>query len=345
MSFKIVRNDITKMKVDAIVNTANPEPVVGYGLDQGIHQKSGPELLKARQKIGEIKIGQAAITPAFGLDAKFVIHAVGPVWQGGTSDEEKHLRDTYLNILKLATKYHCMSVALPLMSTGNYGFPKSKALKIAVEVIRNFLRDNDTEIYLVIFGKEEMLLSEKLFSEVRSYIDENYVKEKFKEEYKTERPTELRDVSGQISRYNLLGEANHSYEQFTLKEPLAIDEGSIAKLLDNLDASFSETLLKLIDKTGKKDSEIYKKANVDRKLFSKIRTNKDYRPTKKTAIAFALALELDIKETEELISRAGYTLSHSNKFDIIVEYFILHRNYDIYELNEVLFTFDQPIIG
>ena len=334
MPFEIVRNDIVNMQVDAVVNTANPKPIIGSGVDNGIHKKAGPKLLAARQKIGRINFGDAVITPGFSLDAKYVIHTVGPIWEDGNHKEEEILASCYRKSLELAKKYECKSIAFPLIATGNYGFPKSLALQIAIREISNFLLENEMQIYLVVFAKEAFVLSEKLFKSVSSYIDENYIHEKTFDEYGTFDVTPLR-----IRRSKDKLSVNIYEEEDCVK----LDD--LGEMLKNLDASFSETLLKLIDRTGKKDSEIYKKANIDRKLFSKIRNNTNYKPSKTTALAFAFALELDIDETKDFIGRAGYALSHSNKFDIIVEYFLVNRNYNFFELNEVLFAFDQPLIG
>ena len=337
MPFEIVRNDIVNMQVDAVVNTANPNPVIGSGVDSGIHKKAGHELLVARQKIGCIDFGDAAITPGFDLDARYVIHTVGPVWKDGSHREEQILSSCYRNSLTLAKEHECESIAFPLIATGNYGFPKPLALQIAVREISTFLLENEMQVYLVVFGKEAYALSEKLFKSVSSYIDENYIRSKTLDEYGTE------------SMYGSRLETRRIREQecfdMSVGAAIPIDSDDWGQLLKDLDAGFSETLLQLIDRTGKKDSEIYKKANVDRKLFSKIRNNMDYRPPKTTALAFAFALELDVDETKDFISRAGFALSHSSKFDVIVEYFLVNGNYNVFELNEVLFAFDQPLIG
>ena len=355
MPFEIVRNDITNMQVDAVVNTANPRPVIGTGVDAGIHKKAGPALLEARQKIGSIDFGNAAITPGFGMDAKYVIHTVGPVWEDGNHGEEQILSSCYKKSLALAMEYKCESIAFPLIATGNYGFPKPLALQIAVREISTFLLENEMQIYLVVFGREAFALSEKLFKSVSSYIDENYIRSKTLDEYGTESVygsrLETRRIREKLKRSNRIREDICPSQ--ALEECLDMSVGAAAPmdsddwglLLKDLDAGFSETLLQLIDRTGKKDSEIYKKANVDRKLFSKIRNNMDYKPSKATALAFAFALELDINETKDFIGRAGFALSHSSKFDVIVEYFLVNRNYNVFELNEVLFAFDQPLIG
>ena len=355
MPFEIVRNDIVNMQVDAVVNTANPNPVIGSGVDSGIHKKAGHELLTARQKIGCIDFGDAVLTPGFGLDAKYVIHTVGPIWVDGNHGEEQILSSCYRKSLALAKEQECESIAFPLIATGNYGFPKPLALQIAVREISSFLLENEMQVYLVVFGKEAFALSEKLFKSVSSYIDENYIRSKTLDEYGPENTYAARLERRRIRERQKQNNRIHEdmYPSQALEECLAMpamapapmDADDWGQLMKSLDAGFSETLLKLIDRTGKKDSEIYKKANVDRKLFSKIRNNMDYKPSKTTALAFAFALELDIDETKDFIGRAGFALSHSSKFDVIVEYFLVNRNYNVFELNEVLFAFDQPLIG
>ena len=329
MPFEIVRNDIVNMKVDAIVNTANPRPIIGAGTDKAVHDKAGARLLLARKEIGNIAVGEAAITPAFDLDARYVIHTAGPIWKDGRSGEEELLASCFRSSLGIAKKKDCESIAFPLISTGSYGFPKPLALQIAVREISSFLMENEMQVYLVVFGKQSFELSEKLFKSVSSYIDENYVSEKINAEYKM----------SNLRSYELLFEASDTPRYGTICSNPNLDG-----MLENLDKGFSETLLDLIDRTGKKDSEIYKRANVDRKLFSKIRNNADYRPSKTTAIAFAIALELDLDETSDLLSRAGYALSQSSKFDVIVRYFIENKKYDIFEINSALFRFDQPLL-
>lgn len=329
MPFEIVRNDIVNMKVDAIVNTANPRPIIGAGTDKAVHDKAGARLLLARKEIGNIAVGEAAITPAFDLDANYVIHTAGPIWKDGRSGEEKLLASCFRNSLGIAKKKSCESIAFPLISTGSYGFPKPLALQIAVREISSFLMENEMQVYLVVFEKQSFELSEKLFKSVSSYIDENYVSEKINAEYKM----------SNLRSYELLFEASDTPRYGTI-----CNNPNLDGMLENLDKGFSETLLALIDRTGKKDSEIYKRANVDRKLFSKIRNNVNYKPSKTTAIAFAIALELNMDETNDLLSKAGFALSQSSKFDVIVRYFIENKKYDIFELNSILFEFDQPLI-
>lgn len=345
MPFEIVRNDIVNMQVDAIVNTANPRPVIGSGVDRAIHQKAGKKLLIARQKIGNIDFGDAVITPGFDLDAKYVIHTAGPLWEGGNHGESEILASCYRKSLNLAKAYQCQSIAFPLISTGNYGFLKSLALQIAIQEISTFLLENDMQVYLVVFENESFVLSEKLFNSVSSYIDENYVYSKTIDEYDSDHIDHVYLNSSRFRHYYQDQENIKLTSSLNDEGAFEINSFDLDEMLDHLDDSFSQMLIKLIDLSGKKDAEIYKKANIDRKLFSKIKNNINYRPSKTTALAFALALELDIDTTKDLIGRAGFALSHSSKFDVIVEYFLISRNYNVFELNEVLFAFDQPLIG
>lgn len=344
MPFEIVRNDITNMCVDAIVNTANPRPVIGSGTDSMIHIKAGPELLAARQQIGKIDTGSAAITPAFNLHAQYVIHTVGPVWLDGMHDEAMQLHNCYANALKLAVDYKCNSIAFPLIATGNYGFPKDKALQIAINAFSAFLLEHEMQIYLVVFDKTAYRLSEKLFQGVASYIDEHFVD--FCEKAALE--DNFRRRRRPMARQSRICEADEAFDTEVLSSSMPMAASKALSLADSLkaaDAGFSEKLLQLIDQTGQKDSVIYKKANISKQHFSKIRNNPNYQPTKATAIAFALALELDMDQTMDLIGRAGFTLSKSNKFDLIIRYFIEHKEYNVVAINVALYEFDQPLLG
>lgn len=339
MPFEIVRNDITQMTVDAIVNTANPRPVIGLGTDSMIHEKAGPDLLLARQAIGPIGMGCAVITPAFRLHAKYVIHTVGPVWDGGSYGEESLLRNCYDNSLKLAVEHGCQSIAFPLISTGNYGFPKDKALQIAISAFSAFLLGHEMQIYLVVFDRTSFRLSEKLFQGVANYIDEHYV-DTCTVAPEERRPRPHRRQNTKIS------ESSAFFGVMPPCAPMAAPKAAaLEDILKQADAGFTETLLTLIDKSGKKDSEIYKKANISKQHFSKIRNNPGYKPTKATALAFAIALELDIAQTQDLIGRAGYALTNSSKQDLIVKFFIEQRNFNIVEIDIALYEFGQGLLG
>lgn len=334
MPFEIVRNDLTNMHVDAIVNTANPRPIIGYGVDSGVHKKAGEQLLKARKQIGDIAFGDAAITPAFNLDAKYVIHTVCPIWQDGKKNETPLLESCYVKSLQLAKENMCESIAFPLLSAGNHGFPKDLALQTAINVFSKFLMQHEMQIYLVVFSHNAVALSEKLFHSVKSYIDDTYIQEVRLAEYGVSdkrdiRDAELRQLKEAMNRSRHAPSAPQRLEDLMIK----------------IDETFSEGLIRLIDQKGLKDPDVYKKANIDRRLFSKIKNNKDYKPGKTTCIAFAIALELNLDETRDLIGKAGYALTHSSKFDIIIEYFIQQKNYNTFEINEVLFAFGQSLIG
>ena len=351
MPFEIVRNDITKMAVDAIVNTANPRPVIGSGTDSRIHEIAGPELLQARQIIGNIEVGHAAITSAFNLNAAYVIHTVGPVWLDGNHDEEMLLRSCYESSLNLAVQNGCQSIAFPLISTGNYGFPKEKALQIAITAFSSFLLENEMQIYLVVYDRTSFKLSEKLFQSVASYIDEYYVEShdfirgalaENQRRIRRRREKEVCDSSTVMEEIPVCATTDEMLPCAPKSKAKAM---SLEDMLKQTDAGFAETLLKLIDKTGKKDSEIYNRANVSRQHFSKIRNNPTYKPTKSTALAFAIALELDLEQTKDLIGRAGYALTNSSKFDVIIRFFIESGNYNMMDINTALFEFDQTLLG
>ena len=330
MPFEIIRNDIVQVRADAIVNTANPLPVIGAGTDAGIHAAAGEALLKARKAIGPMAVGEAAVTPGFDLPAKYVIHTVGPKWQGGGAGEEQLLEGCYRRCLELARQHGCKSIAFPLICAGSYGFPKDRALQCALRAISGYLMEQELMVWLVVFNREAFRLSEQLFRGVKSYIDEHYVE---------------RTLRAEGWRANIHLERRALMEEpECCSAPMAVPM-CLEELVRQTDAGFSETLLKLIDQTGRKDSEIYTRANVSRQHFSKIRNNPDYRPTKPTALAFAIALELTLEQTTDLIGRAGYALTNSSKFDVIVRYFIEQGNYSLFDINAALFEFDQSLLG
>jgi len=341
MPLEIVRNDITKMEVDAIVNAAKESLLGGGGVDGSIHRAAGPELLAECRTLGGCKTGDAKITGAYRLPCKYVIHTVGPVWNGGKYGEREKLVSCYRRSLALARENKCETVAFPLISSGVFGYPKDQALRVAVDAIGEFLMENDMTVYIVIFDRSAYQISGKLFSDIAEYIDDNYVaahRDPYRERLRRmKRFEQVKSIA--------LEDAEEYFAPMARPMACKTVGDSLDDWLGELDAGYSETLLKLIDRTGKKDSEIYKKANVDRKLFSKIRNNPDYKPSKTTAIAFAIALELDLDETKDFIARAGFALSRSSKFDVIIEYFIKQKNYDIFEINEALFAFDQSLLG
>ena len=337
MPLEIVRNDITKMTVDAIVNAANESLLGGGGVDGAIHYAAGPGLLAECKTLGGCKTGKAKITRGYKLPAKYVIHTVGPIYKDGKHGEKTLLESCYRESLALAKEHNCETVAFPLISSGVYGYPKDQALKVAIDVISDFLLENEMKVYIVIFDKAAYKISEKLFSDIAEYIDDNYVDEHTA--YRRER-----------SRMNypcqsaMIGSAQPEYLDLCECKAISAEDDLDAKL-KQIDESFSQMLLRKIDEKGMTDAECYKKANIDRKLFSKIRGDVNYKPSKPTAIAFAISLELSLDETEDMLKKAGFALSHSNKFDIIIEYFISKGNYNIFEINEALFAFDQSLLG
>jgi len=328
MPLLLVKNDITRLTVDAIVNAAAPDLLGGGGVDGAIHAAAGPGLLEECRGLGGCETGMAKITGAYGLDAKYVIHTVGPIWHGGTRGEKELLISCYRESLRLAKGHGCTSVAFPLISSGVFGYPKKDAFRIASDTISEFLKENDMTVYIVVFGRGDYGIGED--DELRLRLDppENRIlgKKLFKASSRPlAAPDEMLECRAEAPRGRI--------------------SKDLQSMLEDIDAGFSETLLTLIDRTGKKDSEIYRKANIDRRLFSKIRSDLGYRPSKPTAIAFAIALELDEEDTRDLIGRAGYTLSHSSKFDIIIRYFIGRGEYDIHKINEALFAYDQSLLG
>lgn len=501
MPLHIVRNDITKMQVDAIVNAANESLLGGGGVDGCIHRAAGPELLAECRTLGGCRVGQAKITGGYRLPCRYVIHTVGPRWHGGDQGEPELLRACYQNALALAEANACETVAFPLISSGVFGYPKDKALQVAVEAIGAFLEGHEMTVYLVIFDRKAYQIGETLFADIAAYIDDQYVEEHTddaelrrrrsnaffevwsegmdfasladaeeglddeksdeeeigtpeaivkpedagragnaekpgdtgdtaalyeiddllcilnRREDATEAeqspapaspaaapsvasgPTEspgkqkLRDAaapsavakpSGQIPPppARRVARAARRAAPFVVPQSGAVPPAappasalqaappapmaapaqqmapampsmapaehsmlSLDEELMQLDESFSEMLLRKIDEAGITDTQCYKKANIDRKLFSKIRSDKLYRPSKPTALAFAIALELPLAETREMLEKAGFALSRSSKFDIIVEYFIRHGNYNVFEINEALFAFDQNLLG
>lgn len=378
MPLKIIRADITKVKADAIVNTANSSLLGGGGVDGAIHKAAGPGLLMECMKLGGCKVGQAKLTKAYRLPSKFVIHTVGPKWKGGQSGERELLESCYRESLRIAAEKQCESVAFPLISSGVYGYPKDQALKVAIDTITAFLIEHEMLVYIVVFDKSAFQISEKLFADITSFIDDKYVDTRFK----FARPCSRADgESTVLAETTILDDKDTIDEVFSIfskeessttrpksqvaaarpeSQPAAtrpearptvppatkqMFTASLEDVVKQIDESFSQMLLRKIDESGMTDAECYKKANVDRKLFSKIRSDVNYRPSKTTAIAFAIALELNLAETKDMLMKAGFALSHSNKFDIIIEYFITNENYNIFEINEALFAFDQSLLG
>ena len=330
MPFQIIRNDITKVKADVIVNTANPKPVIGGGTDSAIYSAAGEvELLAERKKIGNIAPGQAAVTPAFALPAKHIIHTVGPAWIDGEHGERDILRSCYEKSLELAAELNAESIAFPLIATGVYGFPKDEALQIALSAIQKFLLTHDMTVIISVFDKDSFELSGKLFAGIDEYIDEHYAADTADAEYRYEEKNSR-------SRYER--------ERMHLRRQQPKEE-SLDDALKNPGKTFQQRLFELIDASGMGDVAVYKKANIDRKVFSSIKCKPNYKPKKKTAVAFAIALQLDMPTMLDLLSRAEIAFSPSNQFDLIIAYYVNKGVYDIFEINAALFKYGQPILG
>lgn len=404
MPLLMIRNDITKMQVDAIVNPANAELRMGRGTSWAIYSAAGEEKLAAAcQKLGGCEVGHAVLTKGFALPAKFIIHSACPPWTGGEGESRQLLKSAYLSALKLAAEYGFQSVAFPLLSTGFYGWPKAEAFHLATIVISEFLLEHEMTVYLVLYDHESVEVSKKLFSKIEEYIDDHYVDGK-NEGYQYQKPQfKIDDVHSEMMIHDTataypsfsdeprrrpssppsmaqaapscpsspsMAQTAPFYPQCEMqaastksvsakekktKKSLELPEflkkisspkgRKLDELMSHMDETFSQMLLRLIDERGLKDSTVYHKANIDRRLFSKIRNDVHYAPTKKTVLAFAIALELSLDETKDLLMKAGYAFSNSSKFDVIISFFIENRSYNVFEINEVLFAYGQPILG
>lgn len=353
--FQILRNDITKVEADAIVNTANPEPVIGGGTDYAIHEAAGPELLEARKQIGEICTGQAAATPGYRLSAKYVLHTVSPAWIDGQHHEEEDLRKAYDAALQLADKLECKSVAFPLMAAGTYGFPHDIALSTAIRAFTDFLMDHEIQIYLVLFNAKAFGIAGSIFDDLKNYIDDNYVRERTEEEYQIDafqRPgfsaARRSRVEFQRRRRERERDRQDSCEGSILQAPMAdslpYESSSLDDFLKQREKTFSEYLLDLLKERNGKDSEVYKRAEVSRQLFSKILNTPDYQPTKSTAIQLALGLQLDLAQTQKLLAKAGYALTRSSRADLVVQYYIERKIYSVTFINAALDDCGLPLL-
>ena len=409
MPLHIVRNDITRMQVEIIVNAANETLRPGGGVCGAIHKAAGPMLARECALLHGCETGSSKMTDSYNLPCERVIHTVGPIWQGGDHGEEAALRSCYKSALNLAHSEGYESIAFPLISSGIFGYPTKEAFRVATTAILDFLSFfGDMRVYLCIFDKSCLTVSRSLFADIREYIDDNYV-ERMQNEFERRRALEHKAITHALGRddkdellvgeYELINgtpfeedinELDYIYFPSSSAEGLAsigsvpIDsecEAAVAASLDSaadteeaghkapslgfydwraskedrkqsldawlnqVDESFSDTLMRLIEEHGISNAECYKRANIDRKLFSKIKSNSEYKPSKPNALALAVALELSLDETRDLLQKAGYALSHSSIFDLIVEYFIVNNKFDIFEINEVLFTYDQPLLG
>lgn len=333
MPFSIQHNDITRLTVDAIVNAANSGLRPGGGVCGAIFAAAGHEALEeACRAIGHCPVGGAVITPGFGLNARYVVHAVGPIWQGGGHNEAALLESAYRNAMQRAWDADCRSIAFPLISSGIYGYPKEAAFRIAVDTIRDFLTDHDMDVILTVFDRSSTLLGER-YHQVSAFIDDHYVMAK-----RSSRRAETASMREQLAE-----QADMDCMPCpSMAAPCM--ERSLDELVEQLEESFNAMLLRLIDQKGFSDTQVYKRANLDRKHFSKLR-KEGYNPSKTTAVALAIALRLNLDETKDFLGRAGYALTRASKFDVIIEYCIREGIYDIFEVNELLFAFDERLLG
>ncbi|MBQ9743393.1 MAG: macro domain-containing protein [Ruminococcus sp.] len=344
MPLQIIRQDITKISCDAIVNPTSETLTPTGGVDLAVHKAAGKKLLEAVRSIGYVNTGEAVITPAFRLKSEYVIHTAGPVWQGGDHNEEALLEACYKNSLNLAKENKCQSVAIPLISSGEYGFPKDRVLRVALGAISDFLFTGEMMVYLVVFDRDSYSLGERLLGHIRSFIDDNYVKMNF-----VDRP---RCAAFPLRREKLSAPPmpmaarvcavpkNEPQDKDCICESKPPDIDDFIKL----DEGFALKLLRLIDLKGMDDVECYKKANVSKQTWYKIMNDKHYKPNKKTAISFAVALGLSLTETQELLESVGFVLSHSSLFDVIIMYCLSNGIYDVCEIDAILFSYDQETL-
>ena len=356
MPFEIIRDDITRVAADAIVNTANPDPVIGAGTDSAIHRAAGPGLLAAREEIGKIPVGSAAETPAFDLPAKYVLHTVSPEWVDGAHGEEALLRQSYDAALAFADRLGCRSVAFPLLSSGSYGFPKDRALSVAIRAFTDFLLTHDLRIILVVFGQDSYSLARGLFGDLRSFIDVQYVEEAEKAEYgvpyaesvrrrRAARDTAFAQQPQVFARPKAArAEAEETFDAAPCMQAIGAGANSLEEILEKTESTFTEHLLDLLKECGEKDSDVYRRAEISRQLFHKVISNKHYQPTKSTAIQLALGLRLNLAETQKLLEKAGYALTRSSKADLVVQYFIERGEYSIVVINTALFDCGLPLL-
>ena len=353
MSFKIIRNDITKVKADVIVNTANPNPICASGTDLAIYKAAGKEkLLAERAGIGKIERGDIAVTGAYNLQAKYIIHTVGPVWIDGLHHEFEILKDCYRKSLQKALELKCESIAFPLISTGVYGFPKDKALQVAVSVFSQFLTENEIEMILVVFDKRSFQLSSQIVGDIDSYIDANYVRKSHRKEYPLRNISSvlMRELPGKAFYEKMLqrkAEDNYPLDEDTrLAQPdMPSADISLEEQLANIGVSFHDRLFELIDEAHLDNKDVWKRANLDRKHFSKIQCDQNYHPKKKTVMALCIALHLDLEQSKDLLARADWAFSPSSKVDLIVQKAIIDKQYDIIQLNVTLFKYTNEILG
>ena len=381
MPLQIIRNDITKVEADAIVNTANPLPIIGNGTDRAIHTAAGPELLRAREEVGEIAVGHSVATPACDLPAKYVLHTVSPFWINGEHGEEAKLLKSYNAALDLAESLECESVAFPLLSAGCYAFPTDIALSVALRAFSDHLLEHDLQIILTLFDAEAFGLAGSVFDDLKSYIDDNYVDERLRQEnvrfsfssdhlpqmpaagsapeekkrhifpsifHKPTKPSKREEIN---EAEDISDDAEDGIRFSEVREDEIIDAAcmpaakfSLKDILEQHEPTFSDYLMNLIEERGDKTSDVYKRAEVSKQLFSKIISNSDYQPTKNTVIQLAIGMQLNLAQTQALLKRAGYTLTRSSKTDLVVQYYIERKIYSVPFINAALDDCGLPLL-
>lgn len=367
MPIQMVRDDITTMKCDAIVNAAKNSLLGGGGVDGAIHKAAGPELLEECKTLGGCKTGDAKITKGYNLPAKYVIHTVGPIWHGGLSGEPEALASCYRSSLNLAKENNIKSIAFPMISCGIYGYPVEKGIDVAINECSEFLKTNEMDIYLIVFSEDAVKYGKVKFPDLEEYISRHFVEEKLNKRMMSNMPdllSESADIAGMASKDSLpyddyddcctCAMSPDSFQKCaaTISEHPEEDE-AVNSDLNNLlkkkysdgKESFSMMVFRKIDELGMTEVECYNAANVTKSVFSKIRNHINYQPTKTTALAFAIALKLNLKESKELLQCAGYALSMSNEIDIIVTYFIQRRYYNLASINMILDQKGLPCLG
>jgi O-acetyl-ADP-ribose deacetylase (regulator of RNase III)/DNA-binding XRE family transcriptional regulator len=345
MPFKIIREDITKIRCDAIVNPTNEKLYPDGGVDMAIHQAAGEDLLAMCQAIGGLNVGKAKITPAYNLPCKYVIHTVGPRWEGGEKHEKEFLQSCYREALKIAKGTKCKSVAFPLISSGVYGYTKDQVLRVALDVIKEFLYDNeDILVYIVVYDKTAYALSAQLSYGVSAYIDDNYVAERADSLEADEDDLIFERRIARVAQCEKSMQPIESLPRSHWRRQSVPAFGSVNSLKKFMYKGFKGTLFDFIDEKGINDVECYKRANVSRQTWSKIVNDPHYNPTKKTAIALAISLQLNLDEAQALLTSAGFILSKSSLFDVIIMFCIVKGIYDVFEIDSILFQYDQETL-
>jgi len=337
MPLQIIHKDITKTDCEAIVNPTDCFYSGSGGADLAIHRAAGSRLEEECAALPPLSVAEVAATRGYELPCRYILHTVGPVWEGGRKNETALLRGCYLNALLKAKRLGAGSVAFPLISSGTFGFPRDRVLRIAIDAISDFLftADGEMNVFICVLDRDSFELSKDIA--LREYLDGSarfaYVNHELK----------MCRVRSAALDCALSSEAET--EICCAAPPAPTGKPSLADWIKKQDDTFAVLLLKLIDKKGMDDVACYKKANVHKNVFWKIKNDGKYKPSKPTVIAFAISLELSMEETEALLKSAGFALSHNNKFDMIIEFYLSNGCYDIFEINSALYQYDQQCLG